>query len=524
MFSARAALAVPGFVLTAAHAAAVQHICAQLDGMPLAIELAAARVKVLSPPDIAARLSDRFRLLTGGSRTALPRHQTLRAMIDWSYQLLTEPEHCALRRLSAFAGGWTMEAAEAVCQGDEIAANDVLDLLARLVDKSLVLMSEHDGVTRYHLLETIRQYAAERLEEAGESTVSRNQHLNYFLGLGERVELQLDPESSVDQVSLLKRLERDLDNIRRALDWATETGQIGTGLRLVTAIADLFIVRAGQKEVLARLRAMIEHPAAPRNTRVEALTYLFMFHLHDRQGDFDLAKVLLERAEAVVLALDDLSLRARILVAQGGVAQSKGDYVLARMYFNQWRELLLSNGRLGLNEETYAELETFHDGMLSLAAGDYARAADKLTSVHNVLVQRGNQVSGTAIGRALGYALLNIGQFGDAADRFRESLIGNFALGDSLGVAACLAAWAAYALSQEDLYAAASLFGASEAIQESVYTPLMSWDITQVKRQLVTLCQQLDPAELAAHWAAGRALTLEQAVDFVLSSWPTGHT
>jgi len=187
LFIARAALAAPGFVLTATHALAVQQICAQLDGMPLAIELAAARIKVLSPQDISARLSDRFRLLTQGSRTALPRHQTLRAVIDWSYLLLTEAERVMFRRLSVFVGSWTMEAAEVVCQSDSIATHDILDLLARLVDKSLVVMSEHDGVTRYQMLETIRQYGTEKLVELGEGAAVRDRHLDYFLNWGEHV-------------------------------------------------------------------------------------------------------------------------------------------------------------------------------------------------------------------------------------------------------------------------------------------------------------------------------------------------
>ena len=440
LFVDRAALAMPGFALTATHAVAVQQICSQLDGIPLAIELAAARVKVLSPEEIATRLSDRFRLLTGGSRTALLRHQTLRALIDWSHQLLTAPEKTVLRRLSVFAGGWTMEAAEAVCQGDKIATQEVLEVLSRLVDKSLVVVAQYDGVTRYQMLETIRQYAAEKLEEAGEGVAVRDNHLDYFMSLGERVEPQLGTMATVDQVLIFKRLERDLDNVRHVLDWAMETGQTEKGLRLILVVSNLFIIRAGQKEILVRVEGFVEHFAAPRNTRIEVQAYLLMVGLHHRQGEFDLARVLLERAETSALAFDDLNLHLEILGGREGNAESQGDYVLARSFFNKWREFILSNNLLGYSEELYTAVEACNDGMLSLGEGNYDHAADRLSFCHKQLIQKGSQITSTAMSRSLGYALINIGRFEEAADRFQESLLGNFALGDTVAVAACLAA------------------------------------------------------------------------------------
>jgi predicted ATPase len=173
LFLARAQARWAALTLTAANAGAVAQICAQLDGLPLAIELAAARVSALSVENIAARLDDRYRLLTGGPRTALPRQQTLRATVDWSYALLDAAEQVLLRRLAVFAGGWTLEAAEAVCAGGEVAAGTVLDLLSGLVHKSLVQRERHSGGTRYRLLETIRHYAWERLAESGEEVPLR---------------------------------------------------------------------------------------------------------------------------------------------------------------------------------------------------------------------------------------------------------------------------------------------------------------------------------------------------------------
>ncbi|MEZ4681526.1 MAG: BTAD domain-containing putative transcriptional regulator [Caldilineaceae bacterium] len=180
LFVDRAVAVTPTFTLNEANAAAVTQICRQLDGVPLAIELAAARVRAMTPEQIAARLDDRFRLLTGGSRTALPRQQTLRAMIDWSWGLLSEPECILLRRLAVFVGGWSLEAAEVVGADESLPVYDVLELLTHLVEKSLVVMEEQAGAARYYLLETIRQYAREKLLDAGETEATRARHLHFF--------------------------------------------------------------------------------------------------------------------------------------------------------------------------------------------------------------------------------------------------------------------------------------------------------------------------------------------------------
>jgi len=180
LFVERAALGKPGFALTRDNAAAVAQVCQRLDGIPLAIELAAARVKAVSVEDIGKRLHDRFRLLTGGSRTAMPRQQTLRAALDWSYDLLSDAEQTVLRRLAAFEGGFTMEAAEAVCPGREVGAADVLDLLTHLVDKSLVVAEDAPHGVRYRLLETVRQYSRDKLFESGEAADVRTRHRDFL--------------------------------------------------------------------------------------------------------------------------------------------------------------------------------------------------------------------------------------------------------------------------------------------------------------------------------------------------------
>ncbi|MEP7135675.1 MAG: tetratricopeptide repeat protein [Chloroflexota bacterium] len=231
LFTERATLVKPNFTATKENASAIAQTCSRLDGIPLAIELAAARIKALSVDQIAARLDDRFRLLTGGSRTALPRQQTLRATIDWSYNLLSEPERALLRRLTVFSGGWKLEAAESVYSeaGSDL---DAFDLLSQLVDKSLV--SQNDS--RYRLLETTRQYAHEKLLDSGEDQALRNRHLSYFLDLAKQADKEIH---GPHQVEWLDILETEHDNYRAALDWCITSGNFESALYLIGSFSDL---------------------------------------------------------------------------------------------------------------------------------------------------------------------------------------------------------------------------------------------------------------------------------------------
>jgi predicted ATPase len=237
----RAAAASPPFRLTARNAPAIAQIGRRLDGIPLALELAAARTKIFPPSQIVARLDDRFRLLTAGSRTALPRHQTLLALIEWSHDLLTEAERVLLRRLSVFAGGWSLEAAQAVCgdglgeAGEVLEALDVLETLSQLTDKSLVEveapMEAAEG--RYRLLETIRQYARDKLLASGEAEWVRDRHLEYFVQFAEQAEPKL---RGAEQLEWLERVEREHDNLRTALARALDSGKRENALRLAGAL------------------------------------------------------------------------------------------------------------------------------------------------------------------------------------------------------------------------------------------------------------------------------------------------
>jgi non-specific serine/threonine protein kinase len=240
LFVDRALAADPRFELTETNAAAVSEICLRLDGIPLAIELAAARIKVIPPEQIAARLDDRFRLLTGGSRAALERHQTLASLIDWSHDLLSEPERTLLRRLSVFAGGWSLDAAQAVCDG--VLAEGMLETIARLADKSMVVVEGplETAEGRYRLLETIRQYARDKLFASGESEQLRDRHLEYFLRFAEGIEPKL---RGAEQLVWLSRVETEHDNLRTALAWSLESGKSGSALRLAGALSYFWELR-----------------------------------------------------------------------------------------------------------------------------------------------------------------------------------------------------------------------------------------------------------------------------------------
>lgn len=247
LFIDRASLVSPHFMVDKENAPAIAQICYRLDGIPLAIELAAARVKMMSVDQISKRLDDRFRLLTGGARTALPRQQTLRALIDWSYDILSQNERLLLRRLSIFAGGWTLEAAETVCAGEGIESYEVLELLSQLVNKSLAIVIETSQPmgyarspqesSRYRMLETIRQYAREKLLEAGEGEEIRNSHFDYYLQMGEKIVPELfGPKELVWMVWL----DQEWDNLRAAVEWSLET-RPDAGLELVNCLGYLFL-------------------------------------------------------------------------------------------------------------------------------------------------------------------------------------------------------------------------------------------------------------------------------------------
>ncbi len=305
LFTEHAALHRRGFIVDDASAAAVAAICVRLDGIPLALELAAARLGSLSVSEINARLDQRFRLLTTGNRTALPRHQTLRALIDWSYDLLSAEEQIVFGRLSVFAGGWTLDAAEAVARGSDVAEWQVLDLLAALVGKSLVQAEVIHGSTRYRLLETIRHYAAERLAlRAGPDLQdARVAHRNHYLSLVETAAARL---RGPDERRWLDRIEADFDNIRAALAFSsTDPDSAEPGLRLAAGLKWFCYMRGHSGEIIGALSDLLGRPDARRPTRDRARALAAECHLLNNFGRSPAIPSMAQEAITIGRALAD---------------------------------------------------------------------------------------------------------------------------------------------------------------------------------------------------------------------------
>src|SRR5215218_854902 len=369
LFVDRAKAVAPSFGLTEANAPAVTTVCRRLDGMPLAIELAAARVRMLSVEQISSRLEDSLALLTGGSRTALPHQRTLRAAINWSYALLSEEEQALLGRLSVFAGGFTLEAAEEVCSGEGIESEEVLDLLTRLADKSLVQVAGQDGEARYRLLETVRQYAREKLEESGEKPDVRRHHAEFFLELAERVEPLINGK---DRELWLGRLDAEHDNLRAALAWSREEAEGETALRLSGALSWFWYHREYWSEWRSWLDgalAIREEAGGASRTAARAKALSGGGFLAWMQGDQDTARSQLEESVALWREVEDKQGLAQALRFLSGSFESQGNYAVARPLAEESVELFRQgDDKFGLGI-TLSRL-----GITALAQGDDAAA------------------------------------------------------------------------------------------------------------------------------------------------------
>jgi non-specific serine/threonine protein kinase len=510
LFADRAAAVRPGFALTAENAPAVAQACARLDGIPLAIELAAARVRVLPPTQLLARLDDRFRLLTGGSRTALARHQTLQATADWSYALLTEPERLPFARLSVFAGGRTLEAAEAVGadpDGDGIAADEVLDLLARLADKSLVLAEAQP-------------------------------HL--------RGPAQLDS---------LARLEAEQDNLRAALRWALDSGDAAAGLRLAVALVWFWYLRRQVAEGRAWLAQLLAAPgaAAPDALRARALTVAG--ELAQGNGDTADARGLLEEGLALARALGDDALVAQALTAPGFNPRWRDDYAAARPVLEEALALYRRRGdRWGIAETlvslarlTYWQGDPAAARALGEAApatgrqlGDRRQIAQALEVLGEVAVTGGDTAAARGL---LDESLAGFRELGDRAGVASvQVLLGRLALRGGAPAAGAARArfvaglraaqeqgflWrtidaleglAAVAAAQGQAGRALRPGGAGAALRDAAENRPSPAERAELERWLAPARGALGPPEAAAAWAAGQAMSLEQAVAAALEA------
>ena len=366
LFRERAVAVQPGFEMGDHNARLVAHVCRRLDGIPLAIELAAARVNVLGLQQIADRLDDCFRLLTGGSRSAAARQQTLRATLDWSYALLSPAEQRLFNRLSVFTGGWTIDAAEAVGAGNGVESTDVLDLLARLVARSLVVAKPaRDGTVRYRLLETVRQYALERLATSGETTEARDRHAAFFSAIAGPREL-ISP-----QQSWLHRLAAANDNLRAALGWLMEASNPEPDLRMTASLRYFWGTRANAAREAREWfeRALSLSGSAPTPLRARLLSSLAM-NVYSL-GDLTASQRALEEAVAIDRACGDPEELAVSLFRAGKVARDQGNWTRAQ-------ELLEESARisLGLGHQARVNLCQVYLGWLAHDQGNFDAALE----------------------------------------------------------------------------------------------------------------------------------------------------
>jgi tetratricopeptide (TPR) repeat protein len=475
--------------------AAVAQICQRLDGIPLAIELAAARTRVLSVAQIAARLDDRFRLLTDGSRSALPRHRTLKAAVDWGYQLLTDEEQALLCRLSVFAGGCTLEAAEAV------AGRDVLDPLANLVDKSLVVFSG-----RYRLLETVRQYAAERLSERGETDDARARHLAYFVALAEAAEPHIFGGDS--DRGWIDRLDEENDNLRAALDLCeADERRAEPALRLAAGLHWFWFARGHLREAHVRITGALRRRAlAPARVRVRALTAAGSLAMW--VGDYAAMSGLLTEGLALARELGDLQLTAYALAGLGAAGVNAGDTAAALPLLVEAAALARVHAAdvflvfvlywLGTAEHVHGDLPAARAALDEGLA--LARRLANRPGIGHTLFRLGEVAESAADHEeARRHYLDSLRTLEESADRW-----GMVQVLDALGRLSIVAGVAG----RPDH--GARLSGAVEALCELTGAQILASERRRVA--VATVRSVLGEPAFAAAWAEGRALRLEQAV------------
>jgi predicted ATPase len=503
LFVDRAVAAQPSFQMTVQNALAVAQICYRLDGIPLAIELAAARVRALSADQVLSRLDDRFNLLTLGSRTALRRHQTIRATIDWSYDLLSDSERRLFTRLSVFVEGWTLEAAEAVCSDDGMSdgmvnnrdgipassitlhRSEILDLVTQLVNKSLVVMNEHDQVVRYHQLETIRTYAREKLEGSEEFDLLRSCHLAFFLRLSEEAESYL---RSGEQVAWLGRLEAEHDNLRAALDWAFERNDSESALRLVANLAWFWYFRgywSEGREWLEHALAQNEsqNPEAGRSLRqARAKALCGAGWLADESGrELDYYQEALAISREIGYPWGEaISLRGL-----GVLAFNRDDLPRATGLLNESLAVFRKTGDLW---GTAAAL--FNLGWLVMVEEDPIHAEGFWVESQDLFRQVGDRWGQAVVLDALSYMARLQNDYKSAVRFSKESLSLFKELGDKAGIASSLSRLGGVAYRREDYKQAVALFEESLALQ---IEQGFSWDTAELQRVLgLIACYQGD--------------------------------
>jgi non-specific serine/threonine protein kinase len=511
---------------------ALCRICRRLDGIPLALELAAARTSVLSVEQIASRLDDRFRLLTGGSRADPPRHQTLRALIDWSYEQLSEVERLLLRRLSVFVGGWSLEAAESMGIGPltldvqkEDAApatlglqrqtpdiEETLDALASLVERSLVLAEEHLDSPRYRMLETVREYGRERLQESGEEEAVRARHAEHYLALAERARPFLDKPEPV----WLDRLEAEHDNLRAALTFlAAQEQTMDRTVRLAVALATFWHLRGNVYEQRTWLISLARRPTSPTRARAELLGEAAQVAAHDR--DFAAARQMFTEALAIMRQLGDRRGIASDLnglawlLSESGLAGLEHDPVAARAFAAESLAMMReADDRQGMAHSL------FRLGSVARQIGDHVEARACWLECRELDQELG--VKGGLVLRELGELALESGDYSAARRCFETFLSERHEIGERWGVVWALRGLCELALAEGEPERAARLLGASLAVRDSFALPLTEEESAPYEATWCALREILGGTACDAARAEGLALTLEQAVEYALEA------
>ena len=553
LFVVRATATSPEFQLTAENGAWVAEICRHLDGMPLAIELAAARVRSLSVQQIEERLDDRFHLLTGGSRTAPPRQQTLLSTLDWSYALLSATEQKVLQCFSVFVGGATLEAAEWVCAGEEIKSVDVLDTLSHLVDKSLVMAdkSEH-GQTRYRLLETIRQYVLEKLTESGELDESKNRHLNYLIQWTETAEPQL---SGAEPLEWFELFEAEHDNVRAALDWCgTDDNRADSGLRLAVACSRFWRLRGYLSEGRIHILAALSRSNIQERTEMRALALYWVASLAYLQSDYPATRLLAEESLSLwrELASTNKVALADTLDLLGELATEEGDYATAPMLFKEaldiFRELEEPGGigdmlvqlgwaymRMGRYDDVAPHMqealaifrEIGHVSLLGFTLSGLGELAIRQRQYENAthLLEEGLAIRkkhghkwgiGASLG-SLGWVALLQHDIHQMKKWLGESLAIRMEIGDKGGIAWCLEKLAEVKKDQGQFESAVKIFGHAEALRTPIGSVIDPADQADYNRIIAGLRTALGEEAFAAAWEMGAAMHLEEVIEFALA-------
>jgi non-specific serine/threonine protein kinase len=506
LFVQRAQVARADFALTAANAQAVAEICVRLDGIPLALELAAARIKILSAEQIARRLEDRFNLLTGGALDGPERHRTLRAALDWSFLMLHAPGQALLRRLAVFAGGAALEAVESVCADASLPVSKVLDGLEQLVDHSLLVVREEAGEARYRLLETVRQYALERLLEASEESAVRERHLDWYVGLSERAEPEL---FGTLQAGWLVRLEREHDNVRAALAWSIAHDEASRALRLAAGLWKFWEVRGHGSEGLRWLEAGL---ALPGGALVEDVVRVRAQHgaasLAWLRGDYDRSTALHEANLTLRRQMGDQHGLAVSLLHLADIMRSRGAADDADQRCNQSLALFRAEG-----DPRWCGVALNSLAMALLDQRDLAAARSAIEEGLALF----RQVGGA---RRIALALGNLGDVARAEGAYEEahavlaeSLESFVELEDAWGSSLSLQSLALVATARGEPIRAARLFGAAEGQREVAAVPLPPADRPEHDRAVATLRLRLGREALAQAWAYGRSLSLVGTVD-----------